>query len=89
MSMEENVPADLIARPADLYAAAANSFQIHLDGLEQQGRKDTPEWHLATGLLLLAQGLQRDREAQDDRVKSFARSSHASEAANSPVTGEE
>lgn len=67
------------AATVDFYAVAACSFQIHLDWIEQQGRKDTPDWHLANGLLQLAQGLQQDHEAQAERMKSFARSSPASE----------
>jgi hypothetical protein len=59
------------------YAVATNSFQTHLDWLERQGRKDSPDWHLANGLLRLAQGLQQDHEAQEERLKSFARSSPA------------
>ena len=65
------------AATVDFYAVAASSFQIHLDWIEQQGRKDTPDWHLANGLLRLAQGLQQDHEAQEERQKSFARSSPA------------
>ena len=67
------------AATVDFYAVAASSFQIHLDWIEQQGRKDTPDWHQANGLLQLAQGLQQDHEAQAERVKSFARSCPASE----------
>ena len=58
----------------DFYAVATDSFQIHLDWLEQQGRKDSPDWHLTNGLLRLAQGLQQDDEAQEERLKSFGRS---------------
>jgi hypothetical protein len=61
------------------YAVATNSFQTHLDWIEQQGRKDSPDWHLANGLLRLAQGLQQDHEGQEEWLKSFARSSPASE----------
>ena len=63
----------------DFYAVATNSFQTYLDWIEQQGRKDSPDWHLTNGLLRLAQGLQQDHEAQEERLKSFARSSPASE----------
>ena len=59
----------------DFYAVAIDSFQAHLDWIEKQGRKDSPDWHLTNGLLRLAQGLQQDREAQEERLKSFARSS--------------
>jgi hypothetical protein len=56
------------------YAAAVHSFQESLNWMERQGRKDSPEWHLANGLLRLAQGLKQDHDAQEDRMKSFARS---------------
>ncbi len=59
----------------DFYALATDSFQAHLDWIEKQGRKDSPDWHLTNGLLRLAQGLQQDHEAQEERLKSFARSS--------------
>jgi hypothetical protein len=59
----------------DFYALATDSFQTRLDWIEQQGRKDSPDWHLTNGLLRLAQGLQQDHEAQEERLKSFARSS--------------
>lgn len=58
----------------NLYEASTQSFQENLDRLEKAGRKDSPEWHLAKGLLRLAQGLMHDREEQDERLKGFARS---------------
>jgi len=58
----------------DLYAAATASFQARLDWIEHQGQRDSPDWHLTNGLLRLAQGLQQDHEAQEERLKSFARS---------------
>jgi hypothetical protein len=58
----------------NFYAAAVHSFQESLNWMERQGRKDSPEWHLANGLLRLAQGLKQDHDAQEDRMKSFARS---------------
>jgi hypothetical protein len=57
----------------DFYAVATESFQTHLDWIEQQGRKDSPDWHLSNGLLRLAQGLRQDHEAEEERRKSFAR----------------
>ena len=42
---------------------AIHSFQENLDWIERQGRKDSPDWHLANGLLRLAQGLRQDYEA--------------------------
>ena len=59
----------------DFYAVATDSFQAHLDWIEKQGRKDSPDWDLTNGFLRLAQGLQQDHEAQEERLKSFARSS--------------
>ncbi len=59
----------------EFYASATDSFQAHLDWIEKQGRKDSPDWYLTNGLLRLAQGLQQDDEAQEERLKSFARSS--------------
>jgi hypothetical protein len=58
----------------NFYAAAVHSFQESLNWMERQERKDSPEWHLANGLLRLAQGLKQDHDAQEDRMKSFARS---------------
>jgi len=58
----------------DFYAIATDSFQARLDWIENQGQKDSPDWHLTNGLLRLAQGLQQDHEAQEERLKSFARS---------------
>ena len=58
----------------DFYAVATDSFQAHLDWIEKQDRKDSPDWHLANGLLRLAQGLQQDHEFEEDRLRSFARS---------------
>lgn len=58
----------------DFYAVAADSFQSHLDWIEKQGRKDSPDWHLVSGLLCLAQGLHQDQADEEDRRKSFARS---------------
>jgi hypothetical protein len=58
----------------DYFSAAATSFQEHLARIEKNGQKNTADWHLANGLLRLVQGLQQDREAEEDRRKSFARS---------------
>ena len=72
----ENVQAEHRQVPTvNFYAVATDSFQTHLDWLEQQGRKDTPDWHLSNGLLRLAQGLRQDHEAEEERRKSFARTS--------------
>ncbi len=57
----------------DFYAVAIHSFQGNLDWIERQGRKDSPDWHLANGLLRLAEGLRQDHEAQEECQKSFAR----------------
>ena len=62
----------------DFYAEAIHSFQENLDGIECQGRKNSPDWHLANGLLRLAQGLRQDYEAQEECRKSFARSERPS-----------
>ncbi|MGD0870184.1 MAG: hypothetical protein ABSB88_11575 [Bryobacteraceae bacterium] len=58
----------------DLYTVATDSFQAHLDCIEKQDRKDSQDWHLVNGLLRLAQGLQQDHAAEEERRKSFARS---------------
>ena len=58
----------------DFFAVATDSFQARLAWIENQGQKDSPDWHLTNGLLRLAQGLQQDHEAQEERLKSFARS---------------
>ena len=74
--LPEKVQAEQREVPAvDFYAVAIDSFQAHLDWIEKQGQKDSPDWHLTNGLLRLAQGLQQDHEAQEERLKSFARSS--------------
>jgi hypothetical protein len=62
------------AHMVDFYAIATDSFQARLDWIENQGQKNSPDWHLTNGLLRLAQGLQQDHEAQEERLKSFARS---------------
>lgn len=59
----------------DFYSAAARSFEEDLDRIEKDGRKDSPDWHLAQGLLHLTQGLQQAREEEEDLRKCFARSS--------------
>ncbi len=58
----------------DFYWAAMRSFQENLDRIEKQGRKDSPDWHLANGLLRLAQGLQQARGEEEELRRSFARS---------------
>ena len=58
----------------NFYGAAVHSLQESLNSMERQGRKDSPDWHLANGLLRLAQGLKQDHDAQEERMKSFARS---------------
>jgi hypothetical protein len=74
--LPEKVQAEYREVPAvDFYAVATDSFQTHLDWLEQQGRKDSPDWHLSNGLLRLSQGLRQDHEAEEERRKSFARTS--------------
>ena len=57
----------------DCYSAAARSFQEDLDRIEKDGRMDSPDWHLAKGLLQLTKGLQQAREEGEDLRKSFAR----------------
>jgi hypothetical protein len=57
----------------DLYAAATASFQARLDWIENQGQKDSPDWHLTNGLLRLVQGLLLEHEVQEERLKGFAR----------------
>jgi hypothetical protein len=59
----------------DFYAVATDSFQARLDWIENQGQKGSPDWHLSNGLLRLAQGLRQDHEAEEERRKSFARTS--------------
>lgn len=64
----------------DFYAAAVQSFQENLDGIERQGRKDSPDWHLVNGLLRLARGLRQELEDEEDRLKGFARTMRPSAA---------
>lgn len=63
----------------DYYSVAAHSFQERLDRIEKDGQKDSPDWHLANGLLRLAQGLQQDYEERQELNKGFARSWDPSE----------
>jgi hypothetical protein len=49
--------------------------QEDLDRIEKDGRRDSPDWHLAKGLLPLTQGLQQAREEEEDLRKCFGRSS--------------
>lgn len=58
----------------DFYGDATQSFEENLKRIEREGRTDSAEWHLASGLLRLAQGLKEDHDAQEDRQKGFARS---------------
>jgi hypothetical protein len=58
----------------DFYESATQLFQDTLERIEKEGRKDSPEWYLANGLLRLAQGLKEDHDAQEERLKGFARS---------------
>ena len=59
----------------DFYSAAARSFQENLNRIEEDGRKDSPDWHLARGLLQLTHGLQNARMEENELRKCFARSS--------------
>ena len=59
----------------DFYSAAARSRQEDLDRIEKDGRRDSPDWHLAKGLLQLTQGLQQAREQEEDLRRCIARSS--------------
>ncbi len=58
----------------NFFSAAVRSFRENLDRIETEGRRDSPDWHLANGLLQLAQGLQSTREEEEERRRSFARS---------------
>ena len=53
----------------NFYAVAIHSFQENLDWIERQGRKDSPDWHLANGFLRLAQALKQDHDDQEERLK--------------------
>ena len=46
-----------------------------LDWIERQGRKDSRDWHLANGFLRLAQALKQDHDDQEERLKSFGKTS--------------
>jgi hypothetical protein len=61
----------------DFYSVAARSFRENLDRIETDGRKDSPDWYLANGLLSLAQGLQQDRDDEVDRQRLFGRTGPA------------
>lgn len=69
----------------NFYAVAIQSFQENLNWIEKQGRKDSPDWHLANGLLRLTQALKHDHDDQEERLKSFARSVPASKLAPEAV----
>ena len=56
------------------FLRSGNRFVSSAPGLDGSGAEDSPDWHLTNGLLRLAQGLQQDHEAQEERLKSFARS---------------
>ncbi len=60
--------------PMDFFAEATESLEQNLRWIEQQGQKNSPNWHLVNGMLRLAQGLRLDHEAEEDRRRSFARS---------------
>jgi hypothetical protein len=57
----------------DFYDVAIHSFKENLDWIERQGQKDSKDWHLANGLLRLAQALKQDHDDQAERLKGFAR----------------
>lgn len=59
----------------DYFAVATQSFQQNLNRIENEGRKDSPEWHLVNGLLRLAQGLEQDHEAREEHLKAWYLSS--------------
>ena len=74
---QTKMPDQHIRRTADVidfYSMAAHSFQENLNWIEKEGRKDSPDWRLANGLLRLAEGLQQDYTEREERLKSFARS---------------
>ncbi len=73
--LPEKVQAERREVDVNFYAVATDSFQARLDWIENQGLKDSPDWHLTNGLLRLAQGLRQDHEAEEERRKSFARTS--------------
>jgi hypothetical protein len=73
-SLPEAVQAEHREVDVDFYAVATDSFQARLNWIENQGQKDSPDWHLTNGLLRLAQGLRQDHADEEDRRKSFARS---------------
>ncbi len=58
----------------NFFSAAVRSFWENLDRIETEGRRDSPDWHLANGLLQLAQGLEQVREEEEELRRSFARS---------------
>ncbi len=58
----------------NFFSAAVRSFRENLDRIEIEGRRDSPDWHLANGLLQLAQGLEQAREEEEELRRSFARS---------------
>ncbi len=58
----------------DFYSAAVRSFRENLDRIENEGRRGSPDWHLANGLLRLTKGLQQAREEEEELRRSFARS---------------
>lgn len=59
----------------DFYSAAARSLQEDVDRTEKAGRKDSPDWHPANGLLQLTEALRQAREEEEDLRQGFARSS--------------
>jgi hypothetical protein len=61
----------------DFYAEAARSFEEQLRLLEEQGRRDSSEWKLVSGLLLLTRGLQTDHKDEMEERKCFARTGDA------------
>ncbi len=69
----EELPATDIA-VIDYYQAASQSFQDGLIRIENGGRKESWEWHQASGLLRLTQALKQAYEEEADLRKGFARS---------------
>jgi len=47
---------------------AIYSLQRNADQLVSLGRQDSPEWHLANGLLRIARGIQQDASILEARL---------------------
>jgi hypothetical protein len=53
------------------FSVAIASFRYNLEQIQNQGRESAPEWHVANGLLRLAQGMLQDARIMEKRLSAI------------------